>query len=175
MRTLSSALALALVALPAWAQDKIDTAKAVEQAEAVKKAVLAADYAKVADLTHPKVVEALGGRDKMIEQTKTIMKQIKDMGIEITSYTVDKPGAPVVDGKSAYVILPSKLTMKAPTGKIMSESYLLGMTTDGGKTWTFADGSGLAGGPVRDAILPTLPKDLKLPDPKPPTVTKDKE
>jgi hypothetical protein len=49
------------------------------------------------------------------------------------------------------------------------------MTTDGGKTWTFADGSGLAEGPVKEAILPTLPKALKLPDPKPPTVTKDKD
>jgi hypothetical protein len=175
MRKLTPLLARALLAVPARAQDKVDTTKVVEQAEIVKKAVLGGDFAKVVDLTHPKVVEVLGGKEKMVEQTKAIMKQIKDMGYEITSYTIDKPGEPVVDGKTAYVILPTKLGMKAPMAKVTSESYLLGMTTDGGKTWTFVDGAGLAQGPVREALMPTLPKALKLPETKPPTVTKDKE
>jgi hypothetical protein len=64
--------------------------------------------------------------------------------------------------------------MTAPKTKVVAESYLLGMTTDGGKTWTFADGTALAQGPARDALLPTLPKDLKLPEQKPPMVTKEK-
>jgi hypothetical protein len=129
----------------------------------------------MADLTHPKVVEALGGKDKVVELTKTVMQQLKTQGVEIKTYTIGKPGEPVKDDKAAYVIIPTTLEMTAPKTKIKSESYLLGMTTDGGKSWTFADGAGLAQGPARDAIVPTLPKDLKLPEPKQPTVTKEKE
>ena len=45
MRTLIGILALALLAVPARAQDKIDTAKAVEQAKAMSKAALDGDFA----------------------------------------------------------------------------------------------------------------------------------
>jgi hypothetical protein len=195
MRTLASLLALALLAVPVGAQEKkdppkadpppkadapkadpakVDTAKASELAEQVKKSVMDGDYAKMADLTHPKIIEVMGGKDKMVAATKAVMDQMKAQQIEIKSYTIDKPGAPVVDDKAAYVILPTKMEMAAPKTKVVSESYLLGTSTDGGKTWTFVDGTGLAQGPVRDAILPNLPKDLKLPDPKPPMVTKEK-
>ena len=183
MRTLISLLAMSLLAVPVGAQEKekgkeaaVDTAKATEQAEALKKAVLDGEYAKMADLTHPKVVEALGGKEKVVDFTKKVMEQMKAQGIELKTYTIDKPGTPVSDGKSAhYVVLPTKMEMTAPKTKIMSESYLLGMTTDGGKSWTFADGAGLAQGPAREAIVPTLPKELKLPEPKMPTVTTEKE
>jgi hypothetical protein len=183
MRTLTPLLALALLAVPVRAQErkdppkadpaKVDTAKAVEQAEAMKKAVLDGDYAKVADRTHPKVVEAMGGKDKVIAASKAIFDQMKSQGIEIKSYTVGKPGDPVVDGKTAYVILPTRMELTAPKVKVVSESYLLGMTTDGGKSWSFADGTGLSKGPAREALLPELPKALKLPEPKPPMVTKE--
>ena len=191
MRTLIPLLALIFLAVPVRAQEKkeppkadpppkadapkVDTAKAVEQAEAVKKAVLDSDAAKVADLTHPKVVEALGGKEKGIAVSKAAFDQMKAQKFEIKSYTIGQPGDPVKDDKAAYVVIPTKTEMTGPMVKIQSESYLLGMSTDGGKSWTFADGAGMAGGPAREALLPTLPKDLKLPEPKPPTVTKEKE
>lgn len=200
MRTWIALLALAVLAVPVRAQDKkdppkadpppkadapkadapkadpakVDTAKATEQAEEVKKAILGGDYAKMADLTHPKVIEVMGGKDKMVAATKAVMDQMKAQQIEIKSYTIDKPGAPVVDGQTAYVVLPTRMEMTAPKTKVLSESYLLGTSTDAGKSWTFVDGTGLAQGPVRDTILPNLPKDLKLPEPKPPMVTKEK-
>jgi hypothetical protein len=175
MRTLHSLLALTLLAVPVRADDKVDPAKAAEQAEAIKKAVLDGDVSKLADLTHPKVVEAMGGKEKVIAASKAVLDQMKAQGIEIKSYTIGKPGDPVKDDKATYVVLPTKLELTAPKVKVQSESYLLAMTTDAGKTWTFADGTGLAAGPAREALLPTLPKDLKLPEPKPPTVTKEKE
>ena len=58
MRIWTAILALPLLVLPVRGDEKIDTAKASEQAETIKKAVLAGDFAKVADLTHPKVVVA---------------------------------------------------------------------------------------------------------------------
>lgn len=42
-------------------------------------------------------------------------------------------------------------------------SYLLGISPDKGKTWTFVDGSGLQNEKARKAVLPALPDSLKLP------------
>src|SRR5689334_13342092 len=48
--------------------------KAQEVGEALKKD----DYAKVVDLTYPKVVEVIGGREKMIGALTDGMKQLKE-------------------------------------------------------------------------------------------------
>jgi hypothetical protein len=162
-------------AIPLRADEKIDIDKGVEQAKAVAKAVLDEDYNKLVDGTHPKVVEIMGGKEKMIETTKVIMKNLKDMGFKFKSHTVGKPHEPVIDGKTAYLVLPTTLELTTPDSKIVTESYLLGMTTDGGKTWVFVDGAGMEQKAIKDKVFPKLPEGLKLPEKKPPTVTPEKE
>lgn len=173
MRTLSLVLMLASSSLALRAEEKIDVSKAVDQAKLVAKAVLEGDYAKVADSTHPKVVEIMGGREKMIETTKTIMKSLKDQGISINSHVVGKAETPVIDGKSAYLVIPTTMVLKTEGMKVTVESYLLGMSTDGGKTWLFVDGSGMDNPMVKDKVFPKLPDGLKLPAKKDPTITKE--
>ncbi len=167
-------LILCFASAPAFADDPIDVARGVEQAKAIAKAVLDEDYAKVADATHPAIVQIMGGREKMIDAIKQGMKTAKDMGIKITSHQIGKPGEPVVDGKTAYLIIPTTLEMASRDLKIVSKSYLLGTTSDGGKTWHFADGAGLSQPGMKEKVFPKLPKQLKLPERKPPTVTKQK-
>jgi len=173
MRYLIVAVSMCVVATQSRADDKIDVAKAVEQAKSVAKAVLDEDYAKVAELTHPKVVEIMGGKEKMVEQTKTIMKTLKDMGIAIKSHNVGKPGEPVIDGKSTYLIIPTTMELSANGMKIVTESYLLGLSTDSGKSWVFVDGAGMDQKKVKDEVFPKLPDGLTLPKKKPPVVTKE--
>jgi hypothetical protein len=170
MRTLSLIVALLFIASPARADEKIDVEKAVEQAKVVAKAVLDGDFAKVADFTHPKVVEIMGGREKMIAQTKAIMKTLKDMGVEIKSHTVGKPAEPVIDGKTVYVVISTSMSLTANGKNLETESYLLGMTTDAGKNWVFVDGAGMDRTEVRDKVFPKLPDGLKLPEKKPPVI-----
>jgi hypothetical protein len=173
MRTRSCLLGLALVAAPAWGEEKVDTTKAVELAKVMEKAVLSGEHAKVVELTHPKVVEAMGGKDKMVEAIDGIMKAMKAQGIAIQSHTIGKPEEPVVDGKTAYVVIPTRMEMAGPQAKVTVESYLLGFSTDKGKSWVFVDGNGLKEGPAKELIVPGLPASLKLPAPKPPVVTKN--
>ena len=172
MRTLSCLVALAVLA-PAWAEEKIDTARVEERARALGKAFLDADWAKVADATHPRVIELAGGRDKMIEVVETGMKQIKAQGFSFTAYKVGTAQAPVAGGKTTYVVVPTSLEIAGPGSRIVTDSYLLGVSGDGGKTWAFADGAGLSDPAKRKAVFPDLPEGLKLPDRKPPKVTKD--
>ena len=62
---------------------------------------------------------------------------------------------------------------EAAGGKAVSKSYLLGISSDGGKTWKFADGAGLDKKESRDKTLPKLPAELQLPMIEPPAITKD--
>jgi hypothetical protein len=62
--------------------------------------------------------------------------------------------------------------MKHPKGKFIVKSYLLGISSDNGKTWKFVDGAGLddkiTGG------LPKLPAKLKLPEKQKPEQIEEK-
>lgn len=162
------AFSLILVASVSGADDKIDVAKAVEQAKAMSKAFFEEDYAKVVDATHPRLVEILGGREKWLDTMKAEVQKVKDMGVKFKSPTIGKPGDPVVDGKTAYLVIPTSGEMTTPDETIISESYLLGMTTDAGKTWVFVDGVGISRQVIRDMIFPKLPDGLKLPELKEP-------
>jgi hypothetical protein len=98
------------------------------------------------------------------------MKTLKDMGVEFKSHTVGKPEKPVLDGKTAYLVIATKLSLTANGKNVETESYLLGMTTDGGKNWVFVDGAGMSDEKIRDRVFPKLPDGLKLPEKKPPVV-----
>jgi hypothetical protein len=157
------AIPLIFASFVARADDKIDVAKGVEQAKAMSKAFFEEDYAKVVDATHPKLVEILGGKEKWLDTMKSDVQKVKDMGVKFKVPSVGKPGDPVVDGKTAYLIIPTSMEMTTPDETIISESYLLGMTTDAGKTWVFVDGVGISHQVIRDMIFPKLPDGLKLP------------
>ncbi len=173
MRILLSLVVFSLLSTRAPAQGKVDVDKAVELAKAMEKAVLAGEPAKVVELTHPKVIEAMGGKEKMIAAIEQVMTTLKAQGITIKSHTIGRPEEPVVDGKNAFMVLPTKLEMTAPQGRIVTESYLLGFSSDSGKSWVFVDGAGMNNGPAKDLILPLVPKSLKLPEPKQPVIAKD--
>ena len=62
-----------------------------ETAERTNKALLAADYAAVADLTHPKLVQLMGGRPKLIATIQSAVAQMKSQGITFKSATIENP------------------------------------------------------------------------------------
>ena len=173
MRILICVLTFSFLAIPARADEKIDSAKVEEQAKAVGKAFLDSDWSKVADLTYPKVVEMMGGKEKMVAEVEKGMKRIKDQGFSFKKYTVGTAQAPVADGKTVYMVVPTSLEIAGPATKIVTDSYLLAVSPDSGKTWTFADGAGLADPEKRKVVFPSLPAGLKLPAKKDPVVTKE--
>jgi hypothetical protein len=144
--------------------------KAVE----VGQAFLKGDYAKVADLTYPKIVEALGGREKMITATEAAVKRLRAQGITFKSYAVKEPSEFLTEGTNTFTVVPTVIEMTIPGGRSISRSFLLGVSPDSGKTWTFADGTGLQSQPDREKLLPKLPAALKLPAEQEPEVIKDK-
>src|SRR5690242_6235956 len=59
--------------------------------EELNKATIDGDFAKIADLTHPKVVKLMGGREKMISVLESGIKDMKSKGYAFRSAKVDAP------------------------------------------------------------------------------------
>jgi hypothetical protein len=137
----------------------------------INDAVIKEDYVKVADLTYPGVVEMAGGRDKLIAVMKSGLKEMKSQGVTFQSGTVDEPSDIVTAGAEQYVVVPFMLTLKVPQGKLRQKSFVIGVSKDKGKTWTFVNGD-LDLKQVKQ-ILPKLPEKLKLPERQKPVLDKN--
>jgi hypothetical protein len=133
-------------------------AKAQECADAM----LGGDYGKVADLTHPKIVNEIGGRSKMVETMTTAVAQMKAQRFSLKSYTAKAPGEILGSGSDRMAVVPTAMEMQTPTGTLKQNSYLLGISSDGGRNWTFVDGSEMTADRLK-FVVPNPPKDLKLP------------
>ncbi len=145
-------------------------ANAKKQADAMSLAMAKGDYETIVDLTYHTVFRELGGKQEAVEITATFMKEMAERGYILTACSAGEPSELFREAENTFVVVPTKTEMNAPVGKVVADSYLLGISPNGGKTWTFVDGSGLATQEARDQVLPKLPAGLKLPEPKTPMI-----
>ncbi len=165
-------VATGLVAVGARGDEAAETALIKKKAQSLGDSIKKGDYATLADLTYPKVVQMAGGKEKMVERVSQQMEQMKAQGVTLTRVDVGEPGKRASKGKHTFVVVPSTTELATPDAKIAVKSYLLGISPDGGKTWTFIDGNGLANKQGRDLILPEMPEGFQLPEPQKPEITR---
>ena len=132
-------------------------------AGAVGAAMLSGDYKAVVDLTYPAIVDLLGGREKALVTVEEQMKAIKEHGISISSFTVSDPSEIKTGGAELFAAMPAVMEMKAPQKKITVKTFLIAISRDQGKSWSFADGTNLTP-ELMKTIFPKFPPELKLPE-----------
>ena len=86
------------------------------QAGQLADAILGADYGRAADLTFPKLIELMGGRQRFISALETGMKELQSEQFRITSITVGEPRGVVEAESQIYAIVPTTMRMKVPEG-----------------------------------------------------------
>jgi len=147
---------------------------AKKAAKEVADASVAGDSEKVVDNMWPATVKEAGGRKAAIEGIELVMKTLKEKGFTIKKAEVQEPGDFVTDGDYMFVVVPTVTEMSIPGGTAIMKSYLLGLSSDGGKSWKFIDGSYLHVKEERDKLRPKLPAKMKLPEASKPEIVKDK-
>jgi len=140
------------------------------QAMDMARALLKKDYATFTRYMHPEILKKAGGQEKLIEKMDTINARSKEFGAEIKKVVIGNPG-PVISYKNELqCVLPQTTEMQTVFGKLELETTLIGISNDGGKTWTFIDTSIYNIKDVK-ATLPSLSSDLVIPPAKQPKFT----
>ena len=139
----------------------------VAQAQEVNDAFGRRDFARMVDLTYPKVIEAAGGRDKMVSALAKGMKEMEAEGVVVLSSTAGAPTQIVHASGSIYAVLPTTLKVKAQDGVFQTESSMIGISSDNGATWTFIDAGGKDQNQLKN-LLPDAASKLNLPAEKQP-------
>jgi hypothetical protein len=138
---------------------------ATAQGRAVAQALVAKDYDKVADATFPAALQAAGGREHLIAATKQTFESSK---IQITRAVISSPSQLVDTGSRLFAVLPETLDLGVRGNSLRSESFLLGISDDRGRTWRFVDG---ADGSVSiSKLIPDMPATVILPARKKPVL-----
>ncbi len=135
-RYLILALALFVYANGAFAQHDVAIAKGAAK---YSKALTKAQWEKVLDLTYPEIITRNGGRQAMINKSKAFEAEMLQRGFELKKAELSEPLAVYISGKFLMCAVPMRLTFSGPLGKLYSESSLLAVSSDEGKTWTYID------------------------------------
>ncbi|MDG2014943.1 MAG: hypothetical protein P8J33_15670 [Pirellulaceae bacterium] len=153
-----------------FAQDSKDAEilkQVKNQAQMMVDATLKGNYETVVKLTYPPALETIGGIEKAIEVVKAQMAQMKEGGMKIVSFKLGDLKEIARTAEMAFVIIPTNTEMTIPQADVTAVSYLLGISADNGKTWSFVDGAALDPQPK---WLPKLPENFKLPASTPPKI-----
>jgi len=155
---------------PAPASNRTATADSypnlMARAQELMDAVAQKNYAKIVDLTYPKVIEVGGGREKLLAATTNEVKSMEAEGVVIISSTAAPPSQILHDAGGIFAVVPVTTKVKAQGGTFQTEGSLIGVSNDDGANWTFVDATGKDQTELK-MVLPNLDK-LNIPPEKAP-------
>jgi len=144
-----------------------DAAVVKTQADKVAQALISGNYDIVINSMYPKVVQMAGGKAKLLQMMATGTNQMKAQGIAFKSATVGTPGKFYKAGTEIHCLVPESITMQMGTNKLTTNSNLLAVSKDGGKSWSFLDLNKNTISAI-PKIFPNFNKELKIPEPTQP-------
>jgi hypothetical protein len=161
LKSIKYILLLVIIPFTTFAQD---TTALKKQAVRFANATFNSDHKLVIDLTYPKLITLSGGRDSMQKLIVERIAALKKQGIIKFEGMVGSPGPFITAGKQVHCLIPEIIVLKMYNGRYVTRTYLLAISDDKGKSWTFMD-VGKMPGDVLHKLLPNYNNDLLIPTP----------
>lgn len=143
------------------------------QAQKAADALVRGDFALVVTLTHARVVQGMGGRERMIETLRRGAEEMKEEGNSFDGAEVGEPLQIVRVGDELQCLVPHVLRMRVRGGSLRSRAAMLGFSSDRGRTWRFADASNPTARAHLKEIFPQLSPEIRIPQWEKPVFTPD--
>ena len=131
-----------LFSVAAFSYGQTSNDKLNSQLTEMRKFFLDENYEAFSNYTYPKVIEMMGGRDRMIEATRNGINKMKDDGYQIIDISYKDPSQFLEQDQELQCSLTQEITMQLPQGKIIAEYTLIAISNDNGQNWKFLDTSG---------------------------------
>jgi len=132
-----------------------------EQLNTMKTAFMNKDFAAVADFTYPKLIEMVGGKEKMIEMTQYTYTKMESQGFILKNLSF-KDSSDLFNHKGDLQCGITKvMVMDTPDGKTQNETTMIAISKDGGEKWVFFDTSGMSRASAQ-SLYKNLHPDLEI-------------
>jgi len=133
-----------------------------ESAEKMGRSFTDTNYAAYVKYVHPAIIRLMGGSPKMIAYLRKTMSDMASEGVSFKDVSIGEPMNVFRSGTQLQCIIPQTLFMKVKNGTVEQTSYLLGVSADKGKTWTFIDTSNKTIEQIK-AIVPAVNEKIEIP------------
>ncbi len=120
------------------------------------------DVETILNLTHPPIIEAMGGRDKARTALADSLSGIRDTGLGVESFEFS--GDPVFASSQdlEFVVVPTKTVFRAGDRRAESGNFQFGVRQKGQSQWRYIEGSRVNSQTLAQ-VFPGIPPDLILP------------
>ena len=132
------------------------------QAQSMGQLLLKKDFKGFAKYTLPKVMEIVGGEEAMIQMMESSSSEMEAGGTKFLNVTYGEPSAIITNGKELQCTLPQTTEIQVAEGIMVSQSTLIAVSIDNGKSWQFMDTSGQDLQTLKKSV-PTLSDALVIP------------
>jgi hypothetical protein len=132
-----------------------------EQLGIMKEAFMSKNYDTFADYTFPKVIDMMGGKEKMVNTTKNTIEKMESQGFVIESIAFENPSDFYNNKGDLQCVITQIMIMSTPNGKVENKTAVLAISSDDGENWNFFDTSGMPKASVQDFYTNMHP-DLNL-------------
>lgn len=119
------------------------TTEALATAQKLLEAVRTGDAKGVVNLTHSKVHELVGGREKMQSLLTETFRSARIAGHKLDRVVLGQSSEIGRDGKNIFLFIPYTGVSSNSGHSTTIEAFYLGISADAGNTWKFVDGSRL--------------------------------
>ena len=144
-----------------------------KSANVCMNATTTGDYKTLLQYTYPPLVALLdsiaGGAGKGTKMIEQQIKTLEEQGVTIDSGIVGEPTPHVTAGKELIAVVPIAMYMSVNEMRIKQESYMIAVSRDAGKSWTFVNSSP-DDKKMMTILFPNWNPALELPEKKGPEV-----
>lgn len=172
-----------IIALPLWAQSPSPSSptpngvttpaeelSAAEKqvlrsdAEIIRRATEAGDGATIVAMTHPALVQAVGGPEKFAALVRNATQQIQAAKVKIVDSHLGVPSPVYRAGETRLCFLPKTTLIETGGKRAKSVTYLVAIQSPGSPRWLYLDGTGMRHDPqLLWRFFPLLSRDVPLP------------
>ncbi len=142
------------------------------QADAMGKAFISKDYVSFIKYSHPTVVQMMGGRQKMLDETIKSFEEFEKEGVVFVSVSFGAPSKVLEFEGEMQCTFTEMIEMRIPGGKLTAYTNVIALSKDNGASWYFIDCSENNIANMRQ-LIPSLSPDLVLPEPIGPVFEED--
>jgi hypothetical protein len=129
------------------------------------------DLVTVLGFTYPGLLRLMGGRAQMLIVLEQGAAAMKDQGYRFRTAKVGEPLQIVTAGRELHAVLPLGQVLEAPGGELHVDGYLIGISSDKGKTWTFVEAGKIDATKARQ-MFPAYNPELRIPSSPEPKLVK---
>jgi hypothetical protein len=141
------------------------------QADQFNQASLTADDDRLVELTYPKLIELMGGREEFLANADAIRAEMESQQLRVLSATAEDPRDIFEVNNQIYAIVPVRMRMRAPEGVLVGRSFMVGVSEDRGANWKFVSaGSGQLDSEQLKLLFPAAAEKLQIPEDEEPTL-----